>query len=176
MKRGSPRLIEKGLEIHLVHEHARADHGCHLARLPHGAFVGKDAAWIMQIAENHETGLPCEFAFEFSQPQPESLLRAAFEAADLCSNLIENRQQRVVSRPLHQHLVAPVDERGQRYIVRHRGADGGDDALLRYTRFRRQALQILDAHRQLREWIIQHATSRQVEARIRAQLSPCEIV
>jgi hypothetical protein len=46
----------------------------------------------MQVAENHEPRSRRELALQFSQAQPETLLRTAFEAAYFRPYVIENSQ------------------------------------------------------------------------------------
>ena len=69
MKRRTPGLVEQALKVHLVHQDARSNPGRHRARLPHSALIGKGAAWVVKVAENHQTRLGREFALELDGGQ-----------------------------------------------------------------------------------------------------------
>src|SRR5580704_3692132 len=135
----TPWLVEQGLEIDLVHQDVRADFGRHLAHLLHCGFVAESTARIVQVAENYEAHGRRESAFQFLQSQPETLIRATFEAANLRSQVIEDGQQRVVGGLLNQHLISPMHEGCERNIVCHRSAERIDNAILGHAGFHRQA-------------------------------------
>src|SRR5260370_3410657 len=133
MKGRTPRLVEEGFEIHLVDEDARANLGRDRTDLAHRRFIGKGTAWVVKIAKNHETRCRSDLALEFSQIQLESLFHGTFEAIYLGSNVIENRQKRVIGGALNQDFVARVDERCPRHEVCHRCAQGVDHAFLTHA-------------------------------------------
>ena len=109
MKCRAPWLVEQGFEIDLVHQNSRTHLRRHLTHLAHGVVIGEGAARVVQVAENHETRLGREFAFQFSQPRRNPFSAQTFEATYLRPKVIENCQQRIVGGPLDQHLVAAVD-------------------------------------------------------------------
>src|SRR5215472_182869 len=111
MESGSPRAIEQGLKVDFVDEYACAHFGCHLADLPHGFVIGERAAGVVKIAEDEEARFRGDFAFEFSEPDAEAVIGAAFEAGNVGAEMIEYRQERIVGGAFNQDLIARTDER-----------------------------------------------------------------
>src|SRR5271169_3759728 len=181
VKRRTPWLVEDGFEVNLVYQNPRSDQGGLLAGLAQSVFVGECAAGIVQVTENDEPCFRRDAALEFAEPEAKTFVRPTLETVHLRANVIENGEQRIVGGLLDQHFVTAIDQRGQRQVVSHRGAECVDDILLRDTGFLCQPLherpvavgagaadlQILDPDRQLGEGVVDDAADSEVERRCR---------
>ena len=76
-------MLKRHVEVHLVHEHARAGGAGDLADPAEGVVAGKHPGRVVQVSDDNEAGARRDAALDFFRIEAEAILEAAFEVVDL---------------------------------------------------------------------------------------------
>ena len=125
------RAPRPGVEIDLVDQHPHAE----IADPPQRRLVGEGGGGLCRLASRISRVRGPILAFDLVGIEPEPVLGAPRGSLDLGAAEARGGEHRLVGRLLDQHLVAGLDQSGERQHVGHGGAVGhhhplGIDALL----------------------------------------------
>src|SRR6516164_11858669 len=106
------------LEIYLVDQHTRAMCFGNLANRLNSRFIRIRTSRIVQIGDDDQLCSWRDIALDFSRLDTKIILKAPLKAAQRSAQILRGRFQQFVSWMFDQHLVAGIERRCHRQMIR----------------------------------------------------------